>query len=59
MNKYVTTITIIHEAESESIARQDAECMRRAMAYRLAELGVAQEIGLVRNVSIYRVSEKV
>jgi len=58
MNKYVTTITIIHEAESQSSATQDAEYMRRRIAYELAERVVANEIGSVRNVTVFSVREK-
>jgi hypothetical protein len=57
MNKYVTTITIIHEAESKSVADRDAEYMRRKIKHELAERNVAGEIGTIRHVSLYQVLE--
>jgi hypothetical protein len=58
MNKYVTTITIIHEAESQLIARQDSERIQRHIVVELAHMHVREEIGPVRNVSVFSVREK-
>lgn len=58
MNKYVTTITIIHEAESKQMANSDAGFMRGLIAERLAEAHVNGTIGPVRNVTEFSTREK-
>jgi hypothetical protein len=57
MNRYITTIVIVHEAESKNVASKDAEYMRRKIKHELAERNVAGEIGTIRHVSLYQVVE--
>lgn len=58
MNKYVTTITIIHEAESQLVAKRDSEYMRTVIIAQLALSHNEEAIGPVRNVSVFSVREK-
>lgn len=57
MKRYVTTITIIHAAESKQIATKDAEAMQRYITAELANHVYDNEIGAIRNVTIYKTQE--
>jgi hypothetical protein len=54
MSRWVTTITIVHEAEAESIAQRDAETMRQQIRSALVESHEKGDVGAVRHVSLYQ-----
>lgn len=59
MNRFITTITIVHEAESESTAKSDADTMKRQVRQILIDSHVRQEIGPVRAVTVYQTKQMV
>jgi hypothetical protein len=57
MNKYVTTITIIHEAESKDIAHRDASIMQEEAKKVLYGAHLDGKVGKVSHVSLYSVRD--
>lgn len=54
MQRYITTLTIVHEVENEAAAKHDSQVIKSEVRKHLVELSTEQKIGSVRAVTLYR-----